>query len=583
LALADVIQAETDGDALHAPHPVSISANQQVGTTVEYPFSAVIQDTNGSTNNVFSRPGDTVRVTIARTGAWVATPDGTPSRFDFTAYGANQSGTIAIAVPRDACGETRTMTVTFTGSQSTNGKVLIPNTDSTTYTITGTGTCGPVDSDRDGVPDAIDNCPNIANTNQADTDLDGLGDLCDPNAFPPSVHKHADPDLVTGPEGYAMTTGGSFDDLDGTSPQVTQSDGRGDISDEGNGNWSWSLTPADEGRGDVTVQAYDGQHRTSDSFSWRALNVAPTADITNTGPIDEGSTATISLTNVFDPSSVDTAAGFQYAFNCDGGELPTSYDNAGTTTSIDCSFPDDGTYTVSARVFDEDGGSSDYATDVVVRNVAPTLTDATLSCGAGTACLNGNLTTLGFSWSDPAGAHDTYHYDVDWGDGSAHATDSSVTSPVGGVQHTYPVGTFTLTIHVSDEDGGTSDAYTEQVSHLFDDSGLLAPLGNGRSSFKLGSTIPVKLRVSDCAGATVPGLAPRIHLALNGQEASQLSGANGADATLRYLGGSDGQYLLTLSTKKSQFANGQDLPAATYHLWVDAPEIGSAEAWFDLR
>ena len=82
LALADVIQAETDGDALHAPHPVSISANQQVGTTVEYPFSAVIQDTNGSTNNVFSRPGDAVRVTIARSGAWVATPDGTPNRFD---------------------------------------------------------------------------------------------------------------------------------------------------------------------------------------------------------------------------------------------------------------------------------------------------------------------------------------------------------------------------------------------------------------------------------------------------------------------------------------------------------------------
>ena len=194
------------------------------------------------------------------------------------------------------------MTVTFTGSQSTNGKVLIPNTDSTTYTITGTGTCGPVDSDRDGVPDAIDNCPNIANTNQADADLDGLGDLCDPNAFPPSVRKHADPDLVTGPEGYAMTTGGSFDDQDGTSPQITKSDGRGDVSDEGNGNWSWSLTPADEGRGDVTVQADDGQHRASDSFSWRALNVAPTADITNTGPIDEGGTATISLTNVFDPS-----------------------------------------------------------------------------------------------------------------------------------------------------------------------------------------------------------------------------------------------------------------------------------------
>ena len=31
---------------------------------------------------------------------------------------------------------------------------------------------------------------------------------------------------------------------------------------------------------------------------------------------------------------------------------------------------------------------------------------------------------LGFAWTDPAGSHDTYSYDVDWGDGSAHATGS---------------------------------------------------------------------------------------------------------------------------------------------------------------
>ncbi len=30
----------------------------------------------------------------------------------------------------------------------------------------------------------------------------------------------------------------------------------------------------------------------------------------------------------------------------------------------------------------------------------------------------------------------------------------------------------------------------------------------------------------------------------------------------------DGQYLFNLSTKRSQFAGGQDLTAGTYHLWV---------------
>lgn len=35
------------------------------------------------------------------------------------------------------------------------------------------------DADADGVPDLSDNCATIANTGQTDTDLDGLGDVCD--------------------------------------------------------------------------------------------------------------------------------------------------------------------------------------------------------------------------------------------------------------------------------------------------------------------------------------------------------------------------------------------------------------------
>ena len=41
----------------------------------------------------------------------------------------------------------------------------------------------PRDTDGDGVPDDIDNCPNVANPNQSDDDFDGIGDYCDPD-FP---------------------------------------------------------------------------------------------------------------------------------------------------------------------------------------------------------------------------------------------------------------------------------------------------------------------------------------------------------------------------------------------------------------
>jgi len=37
----------------------------------------------------------------------------------------------------------------------------------------------PADTDADGVPDAIDNCPNTPNPDQADADGDGIGDACD--------------------------------------------------------------------------------------------------------------------------------------------------------------------------------------------------------------------------------------------------------------------------------------------------------------------------------------------------------------------------------------------------------------------
>ncbi len=36
------------------------------------------------------------------------------------------------------------------------------------------------DTDGDGIPDSIDNCPNKANPMQEDEDHDGLGDVCDP-------------------------------------------------------------------------------------------------------------------------------------------------------------------------------------------------------------------------------------------------------------------------------------------------------------------------------------------------------------------------------------------------------------------
>ena len=60
------------------------------------------------------------------------------------------------------------------------------------------------DEDTDGVPDSVDNCPNVSNADQRDSDGDLVGDLCDPNPSTPGdvllqfdAFDHAPMDMVT--------------------------------------------------------------------------------------------------------------------------------------------------------------------------------------------------------------------------------------------------------------------------------------------------------------------------------------------------------------------------------------------------
>jgi thrombospondin type 3 repeat protein len=56
----------------------------------------------------------------------------------------------------------------------------------------------PPDADGDGIVDASDTCPFVANPGQADSDGDGLGDACDPlDGRPPQQQLAALDGLVT--------------------------------------------------------------------------------------------------------------------------------------------------------------------------------------------------------------------------------------------------------------------------------------------------------------------------------------------------------------------------------------------------
>ena len=95
-----------------------------------------------------------------------------------------------IAFANDANGNQEIYVMNADGSGQTN----LTNHPSHDYSPAWGITVVPVpvpDTDGDGVPDASDNCPLVANTSQLDSDGDGTGDACDPTPFPPPTDTSA--------------------------------------------------------------------------------------------------------------------------------------------------------------------------------------------------------------------------------------------------------------------------------------------------------------------------------------------------------------------------------------------------------
>jgi uncharacterized delta-60 repeat protein len=100
-------------------------------------------------------------------------------------------------------------------------------------------------------------------------------------------------------------------------------------------------------------------------------NVPPTATFAAATTITAGQSAHITFTNPTDPSSVDTTAGFHYSFATSQAALATTYAAAGTSSSTDIAFNTAGSFTVYGRIFDKDGGHTDYtATQMVINKAA---------------------------------------------------------------------------------------------------------------------------------------------------------------------------------------------------------------------
>jgi hypothetical protein len=319
----------------------------------------------------------------------------------------------------------------------------------------------------------------------------------------------------------------------------------------------------------VAIRVTDGDDSSTDVETVNVVevtiaNVAPTATFSNDGPVDEGASVSVSFSNQFDPSSGDTAAGFHYAYSCDGSSLASAtYAASGTSASHNCKFGDNGDYVVKGRILDRNDGGTTYETTVKVRNVAPTASNPSFAFDPvfGTA-------TAGYAFSDPGwldshGPNLSYFTWSDVGNRFASVTEENNAPDATGQAsdtRTLNPGCYDLTVTgtAKDDDGDTSTPlaiYSNSATSVYGRAFKAPIMDNERNIAKYGNVVPVKVVLTNtCTGATVTNVPLFITIAKGvGNEAIEDTNLIAESVSAADSGSqmrvADGMYIYNLSTK----------------------------------
>jgi|GEM_PF-3732656 len=174
---------------------------------------------------------------------------------------------------------------------------------------------------------------------------------------------------VTVNEGQTAANSGSFSDPNGDAVTLTASSGN--LTDNGDGTWSWTQSTDDGPSGDtvVTITATDSFAETTViTFSVSVLNIAPAVAVSGPSSAVQGQPVSF-LLSATDVSTADTNAGFTYQIDWNHDGTIDETVTGGSSTSVNHHFTTAGTQIFTVTAVDKDGGVSDsvsYSMNIAV-------------------------------------------------------------------------------------------------------------------------------------------------------------------------------------------------------------------------
>jgi hypothetical protein len=330
------------------------------------------------------------------------------------------------------------------------------------------------DTDSDGVPNASDNCPTVANPGQADADGDGIGDACDSDIDNDGVANASDNCPSVSNAGQADADGDGIGDA--CDPDI-DNDGVANATDNCPSVSNAGQADADgDGIGDACDPDIDGDGVANGSDNCPSVSNAGQADADGDGlgnacdpnafapevgsaSLDASGTEgdTLHASGSFTDEDGDTSLTIT-KFSGDG----TVTDNGDGTWSWSYTAANDGSGTVVVKATDGEHTAASDSFNWSALNAPPTKPGKPLLSSGSSPNMSGQYTLSWGASSDVPGDTVTYSlYHKDANDAGYSLVQSGLTTNSYTFGSGNPEGEGTWTYHVIASDGEASNSTSE--------------------------------------------------------------------------------------------------------------------------